>query len=54
MKEERVVQNTEKLSKNLNIDFKCNVWHSVPPKNICQILLTSSKTFKAGGKIICK
>ena len=25
MKEKRVVQNTEKLSKSLNIDFRCNV-----------------------------
>ena len=34
MKEERVVQNTEKLSKSLDIDFRCNVWQSAPPKTI--------------------
>ena len=28
MKEEKVVQNTKKLSKNLNTDFRCNVWRS--------------------------
>lgn len=32
MKEERVAQNTEKLSKNLNIDFKCNVWQTLMKK----------------------
>ena len=34
MKEEKVVQNTEKLSKSLNIDFRCNVWQSASPKTI--------------------
>ena len=32
MNEERVVQNAEKLSNSLNIDFRCNVWQSGSPK----------------------
>ena len=34
MKEERVTQNTKKMSKSLNTDFRCNVWQRAYPKTI--------------------
>ena len=32
MKEERVAENTEKMSKSINIYFRCNVWQSASLK----------------------